>query len=225
MAFPCPCCGSSVFSEPPGSCETCDVCRWEDDPFQLRFPLVAGGANRMSLFMAQRAFIAAGKEARDRDPFWRPLDRRRDFLEPQSDDPDVDTGLTGPSHSEELYYWSTNYWLRRDDQRYLYGRYCPVPRQSFSEAEVPQARKQLFAATRALADDGAGAAGHGDLLSFGGKSLLYLAAFRQGDQFGLDQRQQAYFRALWYALTEPDAGASNAALVRALAAAALVESQ
>jgi hypothetical protein len=222
MAFPCPCCGSATLPEPPGSNETCGVCGWEDDPVQLRFPLMAGGANRLSLYSAQRAFIGTRTIARDRDPFWRPLDRRRDFLEPVCEDPDVDIALTGPNNPEDLYYWSSSYWLRRDSQRYLYGRYCPLPRQSFSEKDAAEAKKQLTLALRETSErEGSGP--NEKLLAFGGKPLLFLAAFRQAELFALDPRQQAYLQALWYAVTDRTADAKNFELIKSLAGAALIE--
>ncbi|MBR1270839.1 hypothetical protein JQ629_25520 [Bradyrhizobium sp. AUGA SZCCT0222] len=46
--FPCPCCRSSVVSEP-GNYEICQVCGWEDDPVQAADPDYAGGANELSL--------------------------------------------------------------------------------------------------------------------------------------------------------------------------------
>jgi hypothetical protein len=52
--FPCPSCGFEVFSEPPGSFEICEICGWEDDHVQLRFPALAGGANKLSLHSAAR---------------------------------------------------------------------------------------------------------------------------------------------------------------------------
>jgi Cysteine-rich CPCC len=222
MAFPCPCCGSSSLPEPPGSNETCSVCGWEDDPVQLRFPLMAGGANRLSLFSAQRAFVASGKAAKDREPTWRSLDRRRDFVEPANEDPDVDLALTGPNNPEELYYWTARYWLRRDAQRYLNGRYCPIPRQSFSNANVAAARRQLIAALRETSER-QDARSNEPLLSFDGKPLLHLAAFRQAELFELDPRQQAYLQALWYAVTDPDDDVKNFELIRGLAVAALID--
>jgi hypothetical protein len=51
--FPCPCCGFEVFSEPSGSYGICPLCGWEDDHVQLRFPAVAGGANKCSLAQSQ----------------------------------------------------------------------------------------------------------------------------------------------------------------------------
>jgi hypothetical protein len=223
MPFTCPSCGSSSFAEAPGSNETCEICGWKDDPLQLRFPLMAGGANRLSLYSAQRAFIASRKLAKDRDPFWRPLDRRRDFVEPTNEDPDVDIALTGPKNTEELYYWGARYWLRRESQRYLYGRYCPIPRQSFNAANVAEAKAHLIAALRETSERTA--LGSNDmLLTFSNRSLLHLAAFRQGELFELDPRQQAYLQALWFAVTDRSDDRKNFELIRSLAAAALVES-
>lgn len=59
ISFPCPSCGFEVFSEPPGSYEICDLCGWEDDHVQLRFPAMAGGANKLSLAEYQLQAIAA----------------------------------------------------------------------------------------------------------------------------------------------------------------------
>jgi hypothetical protein len=184
---------------------------------------MAGGANRLSLYSAQRAFITSRKIPKDRDPFWRPLDRRRDFVEPMNEDPDVDIGLTGPNNSEELYYWGPKYWLRRDSQRYLYGRFCPIPRQSFSASNVTEAKKQLMNALRESSERTS--PGSNDaLLAFDGKPLLHLAAFRQGELFELDPRQQAYLQALWYAVTDRNHDRNNFELIKGLAAAALIES-
>jgi hypothetical protein len=222
MAFPCPACGSSCFSEAPGSSETCGTCGWEDDPVQLRFPLTAASANRLSLYAAQRAFITSRKVAKDRDPSWRPLDRRRDFVEPANEDPDVDIALTGPNNPEELYYWSAKYWLRRDEQRYLQGRYCPIPRQSFSDANVAEAKDHLMQALRELSKRTAPGANDA-VLTFTGRPLLYLAAFQQSELFALDPRQQAYLQALWFAVTDPNDDRKNFELIKSLASAALIE--
>ena len=53
--FECPVCGSKVFEEK-GGYEICPVCGWEDDPVQRRDPGFAGGANKMSLNEAVKAF-------------------------------------------------------------------------------------------------------------------------------------------------------------------------
>lgn len=57
--FPCPSCGFEVFSERPGSYEICELCGWEDDHVQLRFPAMAGGANKSSLARHQLQALAA----------------------------------------------------------------------------------------------------------------------------------------------------------------------
>lgn len=54
--FPCPCCGHRVFDEPPGSYAICQVCSWEDDAVQLRWPDWQGGANDPSLIKAQQTY-------------------------------------------------------------------------------------------------------------------------------------------------------------------------
>ena len=79
-SYPCPSCGFLVFDEPPGSYALCDLCDWEDDGVQLRFPMMRGGANTESLVEHQRTSIErwplsvqklGGVE---RDPRWRPFD-------------------------------------------------------------------------------------------------------------------------------------------------------
>lgn len=83
-SYPCPCCGYLMFSDPPGTYEICEICGWEDDPVQLRWPTM-GGANE-PLFAAQRRYAELGAKntravkwvrsprAGDvRDPDWRPL--------------------------------------------------------------------------------------------------------------------------------------------------------
>jgi hypothetical protein len=58
MMYPCPACGFEVFDEPPGSYDICPVCGWEDDGVQLRFPAMAGGANKDSLCARQRILLS-----------------------------------------------------------------------------------------------------------------------------------------------------------------------
>ncbi len=224
MKYPCVCCGSMAFSKPPGSLEVCGLCGWIDDAGQLRFPLMGGGANRLNLWSSQRAFAASGKKSGDRDPLWRPLDRRRDFIEPECTDPDIDLGLTWPQAPAELYYWRETYWLRPDEHAYLTGRQCPIPRVSYGEGELREARARLFDALRALAATGDLDAARAVLSPPGGKALLYLAAFHQSDQFALDLIQRAYLCSLAYSLSNPpNAGAhvDEARFARMLAAAAV----
>lgn len=71
--FPCPCCGYlTFFQEPDGTYEICPVCRWEDDPVQLRDPNYAGGANRASLSEARENFKKFGANQLDRVEHARP---------------------------------------------------------------------------------------------------------------------------------------------------------
>jgi hypothetical protein len=108
-SYPCPCCGSLVFEEPPGSYEICDVCGWEDDISQLRWPLAGGGANDESLYEAQQAFIATGTAPQNRERGWRPFDPKKDIIEPHGGG--IDYGLTYPTPSTRLYYWRDSFWL------------------------------------------------------------------------------------------------------------------
>jgi Cysteine-rich CPCC len=76
--YTCPCCGYRTLSDSTGSYEICEICGWEDDPVQLRWPGYRGGANHESLCEAQRAFLGARSVPPERpdaarDPAWRPL--------------------------------------------------------------------------------------------------------------------------------------------------------
>jgi len=119
--YPCPCCGHVVFTEPPGSYDICSICFWEDDVSQLRFPMMAGGANKPCLYEAQRNFLAFGaaeqrfaqnvrapssNDRREQD--WRPLDPKAD--NPEAPISGVDYGGTYPRDLSSLYYWRPNYW-------------------------------------------------------------------------------------------------------------------
>ena len=52
--LPVPVLWRSLFREPPGSCDICPICFWEDDNVQLRWPDWAGGANTPALIESQR---------------------------------------------------------------------------------------------------------------------------------------------------------------------------
>lgn len=122
--FPCPCCGYLVFRFEPGSHKLCPICAWEDNLVQLRFPLMVGGANRVSLLEAQQNYEKYGYSSRDRkvlvseplnevrrDPQWRCLDVNRDNPElPQRGIPYADS--YPESDFTVLYYWRDNYWRR-----------------------------------------------------------------------------------------------------------------
>ncbi|HEX3627413.1 MAG TPA: CPCC family cysteine-rich protein [Verrucomicrobiae bacterium] len=55
--LPCPCCSSRVLTTL-GEYEICNVCGWEDDPAQSNDPDYAGGANKLSLNEARKAWLA-----------------------------------------------------------------------------------------------------------------------------------------------------------------------
>lgn len=105
-AYPCPCCGFLVFSEP-GSHEICDICGWEDDPVQLRFPGLRGGANACSLAECQvQALASLDPSALEhggyrRAPGWRPL------LQAEVQEvPPADGSLsTSKPIDRVMYYW------------------------------------------------------------------------------------------------------------------------
>ncbi len=121
--YPCPVCGYLVFDEPPGSYAICPICFWEDDQVQLGYPLMAGGANSISLYEAQQQFVRdCASEYRftgqvrppadtdRRDPQWRPFDPKR---EPHLRwDSEADHERWRASGADAcLYYWRDDYWL------------------------------------------------------------------------------------------------------------------
>lgn len=118
-AFPCPCCGRLVHEEV-GSHSICPVCCWEDDPVQLRWPGVSGGANKVSLFEAQGHYQRSGasgpwRVARVRTPR---ADEPRDpgfrFADPVVDDfesPEENAG-EWPQDRTVLYWWRPTFWRR-----------------------------------------------------------------------------------------------------------------
>lgn len=122
--FPCPCCGYLVFYRQPGNHERCPICLWEDDLAQLRFPLMPGSANAVSLEQAQQNFTACGTAERrkagdGRAPFdedvrehgWRPLDPKRDNVEQPEGGTDYRDSYP-LADTTVLYYWRSTYWRR-----------------------------------------------------------------------------------------------------------------
>jgi hypothetical protein len=121
--YPCPCCGYLVFKYPPGTHEVCPICRWEDDLSQLRFPLMPGSANHVSLVEGQKNFIHRGAAERkntslaraplaedERDAGWRPVDIDVDNVEEPSSG--IDYSSNYPRDKTVLYYWRMTYWRR-----------------------------------------------------------------------------------------------------------------
>jgi len=122
--FPCPCCGHLVHEHEPGFHQTCPICGWEDDLAQLRFPLMPGSSNTVSLFEAQRNYERYGASERrslgrtrapeggeGRDPGWRPLDVERDNCEQPSRGTGYADSYPWPD-TTVLYYWRDSYWRR-----------------------------------------------------------------------------------------------------------------
>jgi Cysteine-rich CPCC len=73
IKHPCPCCGYQTLREPPpGTFESCPVCRWEDDNIQCEDPTYEGGANRVSLRQARKNFSRHGVNDKRRRHWARP---------------------------------------------------------------------------------------------------------------------------------------------------------
>ncbi len=53
----CPCCGKTRVAP----FEICDICGWQNDTVQRRYPTVGGGANKMSLQEARQAYAEGRK--------------------------------------------------------------------------------------------------------------------------------------------------------------------
>ncbi len=122
--FPCPCCGYLVFTQQPGSYQSCPICLWQDNLAQLRFPLMPNVANAVSLERAQQNFLECGAaekrnaqlvrvpfDTETREADWRPLDATRDNIEePQRG---IDYADSYPiQDTTVLYYWRETYWRR-----------------------------------------------------------------------------------------------------------------
>lgn len=113
-----------MFKLEPGSHKVCPICAWEDNLAQLRFPLMVGGANRLSLFEAQQNYAAYGYSSQSRkaevseplsgdrrDPQWRPLDPKWD--NPERPQRGIKYADTYPEQDPTvMYYWRDYYWRR-----------------------------------------------------------------------------------------------------------------
>jgi hypothetical protein len=111
-----------VFEQMPGSHKVCPICCWEDNLVQLRFPLMPGASNVVSLETAQqnyqqfgsaekRKFSVVRRPRKDerKDESWRLLDQEVDNVEePQAG---IDYVDSYPTHNTSvLYYWRDTYW-------------------------------------------------------------------------------------------------------------------
>jgi hypothetical protein len=122
--YPCPCCGHRVFDYEPGHHEVCPICGWEDDLTQLRFPLMPGSSNTVSLQDAQRNYVDYGASERrslgrirlpvdgeEVEHGWRPVDPATDNVEhPSRGIRYADSYPLGDT--TVLYYWRPTYWRR-----------------------------------------------------------------------------------------------------------------
>jgi hypothetical protein len=111
--FPCPCCGHLVFDFQPGFHQLCPICGWEDDLTQLRFPLMPGSSNGVSLQDAQENLgtTRSPVEGEEVEPGWRPLDPAVDNVE----HPSRGVGYADSyplADTTVLYYWRPTYWRR-----------------------------------------------------------------------------------------------------------------
>jgi hypothetical protein len=112
-----------MFPGLPGTNSICRICFWHDDACSLRFAGVAIGPNRVSLVDAQKNFASFGAKewrcrrhvraptrADVRDPAWRPIDPALDVLDTSFDD---DKAAPFPNDKKKLYYWRSDYWLKK----------------------------------------------------------------------------------------------------------------
>ncbi len=103
----------------PGNDQLCPVCFWEDDSWQLRWPLSSDGANGISLAEAQHTYLRTGviassfrrkvrkpRRSEPLDPGWRPYDHAVDGF----DDGIPHRGDTWPRDMTTLYWWRPGYW-------------------------------------------------------------------------------------------------------------------
>ncbi|SHJ46675.1 Cysteine-rich CPCC [Nocardiopsis flavescens] len=121
--WPCPCCGYLVLEDGPGMYEICPICFWEDDRAQLRWPLMAGGANRVRLVDAQRHYADHGVCREEDRPHVRPAtdaDRREPgfrHIDLLIDDIELapDPRVPWPADLAGLYWWRPGFGRRRGE--------------------------------------------------------------------------------------------------------------
>jgi len=108
----------------PGHHQVCPICGWEDNLAQLRFPLMPGSSNHVSLRDGQLNYRDCGAAERRNvgltrrplaeekvDAGWRLLDVDADNIEqPQRGEPYADTYPY--EDTTVLYYWRPTYWRK-----------------------------------------------------------------------------------------------------------------
>ncbi|WP_343076170.1 CPCC family cysteine-rich protein [Natronoglycomyces albus] len=98
----------------------CLVCWWQDDPVQLRWPTLRGGANKPSLVEAQKNYRSFGaycqkpkiislarsyEKTEEKEEGFRNIDLERDNFESE-----FETTSPWPNDWSTLYWWRTTYW-------------------------------------------------------------------------------------------------------------------
>ncbi len=113
-----------MFDHEPGFHKVCPICGWEDNLMQLRFPLLPGMGNDVSLYEGQRNFLDFGAAERknrgltrtpvdgeEREEGWRLLDLERDNIEEPRRGVDYLNSYP-ESDTTVLYYWRSTYWRK-----------------------------------------------------------------------------------------------------------------
>jgi hypothetical protein len=118
MKYTCPCCGYLTLNDLPGSHAICEICFWEDDMFQLKFPNLKSGPNKVSLIAAQENYKKYGVSEQSlkkytrlatdddiHDSQWRPLDLSKDIISQNDDFLGVAKDYDWENDLMSLYYW------------------------------------------------------------------------------------------------------------------------
>lgn len=108
--YTCPCCGFYTLNEPAGSYAICNICGWEDDPVQLRFPTMQKGANGGSLYGYQKLILEkipsdqTVHKGIERNLKWRPL-KDSDLISPEKRPQSALDYFNSAAEDSPKYYW------------------------------------------------------------------------------------------------------------------------
>lgn len=112
--YPCPSCGFLVFEEPTGSYDICEICGWEDDDAQLKYPTMKVGANNgESLLDCQKEILKEiPPEIKEHNGVrrcsnWRPLNAKDLQTEDKIPTTGIEYFFSKPEESPP-YYWKKN---------------------------------------------------------------------------------------------------------------------